>query len=601
MSIVQTEKTPHQARGRVVIEEDIPLVVSPITDNGPINRQTSKWWMASGIFLFVLAIYVLTSPGRIDIIDGQARFDVAYNWLTQGRPVLRDPWVGSIFGVSGRNGAIYSFYGAPASVLSMPLVGLGLHLDARNIDLRQFLFSLLSSIIGALIAPVLFLFYLELGVPTRKAFLWTMVSSFATMVWPASCTTFDNAQHALFGFSAAYLGFLSGRRDSKRFAFAGGLMAGILILYQEYFLLVIPAFAILTFDWISIRTKLLGRKSSTWQQTDSEGFISRFTGECRVLLALVRNAFRDPGEERSSCLRYIWFVAGVTIGVLVSFAYNDLRFGSLFENGKMRNFATRHPVWGNPISGLPTLLISPGKSLLLYSPPILLGILGIRSLWRRRPDVAVAILAASAALVAFLSCYAGAAGDWCWGPRYLTILLPLWALAFPFVPFTKVRRDVVLAIVGIGLLVQIMAVSVDTQRFFFQRGLGPFFWAEDHWAYFKRSALFARVGETLSLADGPPSGALLFHPGPGPIMGPYTYTNFGPPPQWPPSVVPHWMQHFKIFYLPAPWPLWMAWVPSAARPINLGAWLLALLGIALGGIGLVYHGFRIEPECTDTQ
>src|SRR5271157_3599776 len=59
---------------------------------------SSNKWIASGIFLLVLAIYVLSSPGRIDIIDGQARYDVAYNWLLEGRPVLRDPWIGQRMG-----------------------------------------------------------------------------------------------------------------------------------------------------------------------------------------------------------------------------------------------------------------------------------------------------------------------------------------------------------------------------------------------------------------------------------------------------------------------------------------------------------------------
>ncbi len=591
MTKVKTEATVPKAE--IVIHFDSAAVsVRPVSENNP-RSHNSKWWVASGIFVLVLAAYVLTSPGRIDIIDGQARFDVAYNWLTQGKPLLRDRWVGPIFGVSGRDGAIYSFYGAPGSVLSMPLVWLGVHFGGQNMELSHFLFSQTSSIIGALIAPVLFLFYLELGVTVRRAFLWAMVSSFATMVWPASCTTFDNAQHAFFGLSAAYFAFLSGRRHSRMLALVGGLMAGVLILYQEYFVVIVPSLAVLTLDWSSIRTRLLG------QRPDSERLTSRFACECRAVATMIRTALRRSGEERSTCLRHMWFLAGVTLGVAVSFAYNDLRFGSLFENGKMRNFAQRHPVWGNPISGLPTLLVSPGKSLLLYSPPLLLGILGIRCLWRRRPDVAFATLTASAALLSFLSCYAGAAGDWCWGPRYLTILLPLWALAYPFVSDAKIRREVVLAIVGVGLLVQFMAVSVETQRFFFQRGLGPFFWTEDHWAYFKRSALFARVGETLSLADGPPATATFFNSGPYPYS--HTYTSFGPGPQVPPSRVPLWMQQSKIFYLPAPWPLWMAWVPTVLRPINLGVWLWGLLGIAVGGVGLIYHGFRIEAERTDTR
>ncbi len=555
------------------------------------NRSgAARWWVAGGVFLLVLAAYVLTSPGRIDIVDGQVRFDVAYNWLTVGRPVVRDPWVGRDMGVPGRDGAVYSFYGAPASVLSMPLVWLGLHFGAHDIQSSQFLFSLTSSIVGALIAPVLFLFYLELGVEMRKAFLWTMVASFATLVWPASNTTFDNAQHAFFGLSAAYLGFLSMKRDSRKLALAGGLMAGILILYQEYFLLVIPALAVSTLSWSSIREELLGTGSQTGTGSNSKGLLSRIVTEIRAPFTLVQEAFRGPGEARSSCLRCLCFLLGVTIGLLLSFGYNDLRFGSFFDSGKMRNFSHRHPVWGNPIAGLLTLLISPGKSVFLYSPPLVLGLMGIRSLWRRRPETAFVIVNASVALILFMSCYAGVGGDWCWGPRFLTILLPLWALTFPFIPTGKVRREVVLAIVGAGLLVQAMALSVETQRFFFEKGLNDYFWAEDPWAYFKRSALFARAGETLSLSEGPPATAQYFNSAPG--LDWYTYAILGPPAQVPRNLSWLWMRNFKIYYLPRPWPLWMSWVKPALRPIDIWAWLLCLFGVAAAGSGLIYCGLR---------
>ncbi len=552
---------------------------------------SARWWIAGGIFLLVLSAYVLSNPGRIDIVDGQVRFDVAYNWITVGRPLVRDPWVGPDMGVPGRNGVVYSFYGAPASVLSMPLVWLGVHFNAHDIQLSQFLFSLTSSIVGALIAPVLFLFYLELGVEIRKAFLWTMVASFATLIWPASSTTFDNAQHAFFGLSAAYLGFLSARLDSKKLALAGGMMGGILILYQEYFLLMIPALALSTLDWGAMREKPLSdglEKAQTRTDSALARLVSGTAREIRVPVALVRAALRGPGKERSSCLRWLWFLLGVAVGLMACFAYNDLRFGSFFDSGKMRNFSHRHPVWGNPIAGLLTLLISPGKSVFLYSPPLVLGLLGIRSLWRRRPEVALVILNASVALVLFMSCYAGVAGDWCWGPRFLTSLLPLWALAFPFIPMGKVRRGFVVAIVGAGLLVQVMALSVETQRFFFEKGLTDYFWAEDPWSYFKHSALFARASEMLSLIDGPPATAQFFNSSPSADW--YTYTTLGPPAQVPRNLSPLWMRNFQIYYLPRPWPLWISWIKPALRPVDVQAWVLGVLSIAAAGCLLLYRG-----------
>ena len=553
-----------------------------------IEGSRSNLWIACGIFLVVLGIYSLSSPGRIDIIDGQARFDVAYNWLVTGRPIMRDNLIGPLMSVPGRHGLHYSYYGAPASIFAMPLVWLGLYTSAPAIQPSQFLFSLTSAIIGAGIAPILFLFYLELGVTRRKAFAWTMVSSFATLVWPSSTSTFDNAQHAFFALAAVYFGFLSARRKSFRFAVLGGLMGGILILYQEYFLLIIPALALSTLDWEfedSSENLLLGTKS---KPIVPRVVLTTKRATHRVM-AWVRTARQGPGEARSSCVRYCLFLTAVAMGVILSLAYNNLRFGSWLHDGKVTFAAERnYTLLGNPVAGLLTLLVSPGKSVLLYSPPLILGFLGIAKLRRRNPGLVTVIAAASVILVLFISCISFAGGDWCWGPRYLTPLLPLWALAMPFAVGFKLRRDLALAIIGVGFLVQILALSVENQRFFFARGLNDFFWAEDRWFYLKHSALLARVTETASLKDGAPATADLFSS--TPLLA--TYAPLGPPPAVPRNMTPVWIRHFQIFYLPRPWPLWMSYLPPARRPIPVGPWLAGLLGLTALGTGLICHGFR---------
>ena len=600
MTGIQLDRGLPQVSVHVTTEEIGQTSEQRASESGEVGggmATPAKWWIASGILLVVAAAYLLASPGRIDIIDGQIRFDVAYNWVIQGQPIVRDRVAASILGVTGRDGAVYSYYGAAASVLSMPLVWLGAHAGGQDIQFTQFLFSLTSPIMGALIALVLFLFYLELGIPIRKALVWTMVSSFATYIWPISCTSFDNPQHALFALAAAFLGYLSSKRKSNSLAAAGGWMAGILILYQEYFLLIVPALALSTLNWSAVREEWVDNGIEVGRKSGWARVTSTVCKPIRNLAALLRAALRGPGEARSSCLRYAYFLVGVTAGLLLSFAYNDLRFGSFLDNGKMHALSQRHPVWGNPIVGLPTLLVSPGKSLFLYSPPLVLGLLGIRFLWRRNPEVAFAVVNASILLVSFMSCYAGLGGDFCWGPRYLTVLLPLWSLAFPFVPLEKVRRDVVLGIVALGLVIQTMAVSVEPQRFFFERGFEDLFWAEDPWVYFKHSALFARVPEVASLSQGPPATAQFTTPTPNPDW--YTYSILGPPLNVPRSESPLWMQNFKIFYLPRPFPLAMSWIRPALRPINLGAWLWGILATGLLGVGLIYRGFGLTRRKTE--
>src|SRR5579871_1280312 len=220
----------------------------PELSHSVAGQRFRRFCAGLGLFLAVLGVYLITSPGRIDIIDGEARFDVAYSLVRTGKPIFRDPLIGPIVSVPGRGGYNYSYYGAPASFFGAPLVWLGLRSHAATIAPAQFMFSLTSAIFGAGIAPMLFLFYLELGVTVRRAILWTLVSSFATMVWPLSDSSFDNAQHAFFALTALYCAYLSVKRNSWALAAIGGLCAGILIQYQEYFVLLVPCFALATLD-----------------------------------------------------------------------------------------------------------------------------------------------------------------------------------------------------------------------------------------------------------------------------------------------------------------------------------------------------------------
>ena len=95
----------------------------PTNSQGESKIRTAQCRaLVGGTFLFFLAIYLISGPGRIDIIDGQHRFEVAWNFVERGRPIVRDAFLSARVGVDG---ARYSFYGLPASVAGTPLVWLG--------------------------------------------------------------------------------------------------------------------------------------------------------------------------------------------------------------------------------------------------------------------------------------------------------------------------------------------------------------------------------------------------------------------------------------------------------------------------------------------
>ena len=165
-------------------------------------------------------------------------------------------------------------------------------------------------------------------------------------------------------------------------------------------------------------------------------------------------------------------------------------------------------------------------------------------------------------------------------------------LAFPFVSLQgKFRQTLLLTNVSTGLFVQLLALSSENQRFFFERGFEDFFFVDDPWVYFKHSALFARVAETISLHNGPPSSAHFFNS--IPVRRWSTYCILGPG-NLSRTLAPEWMRSFKIYYLPRPWPLWMSTINPVLCPINVSGWLMGLLVLWLTGVGFIYFGVRAD-------
>jgi hypothetical protein len=506
-------------------------------------RLKKSGFVSLGIFLCVGAVYAATGPGRIDIIDGQYRFEVARNLLEHGTLEVRDPY---LFGAVPGIGGAYSPYGVSGSIVALPLVAAAAFGGPASVDRQQFFFSLTSAVLGAATAALLFLFYTTLGVALRPALLWTLVAAFATLTYPAATTTFDQTQHGFFVLAACMLAFVAGRRESMALAVAGGVALAVLVNYQETYVILFPT---------------LG-------------------------LATLAPTGASPDRRRRAFERYIVFIFVGGLGLLLWAALNKFRYGSLLFSGKGQN----HPSpFGNPLEGLAALLVSPGKSLFLYSPPTAIALFGVYHLVRRQRWLGLAVVTTCLAYLALISELSFYGGDWCWGPRYFAAILPVLALGFPFATFVRASdRAVVRLIVAAGLIVQLLGIGIDQHRFFYGRSLGPFFWYRSDGFYFKHSALFERPGEILeSIRHGVPGEADRFRP--GPYENSLTYAIFGGMghPELPPPV---WMRHYSVFWLPRPWPLWMITIPPDRRPIDVDAAGAALFCLALAGLFTIRHG-----------
>ncbi len=133
--------------------------------------------------------------------------------------------------------------------------------------------------------------------------------------------------------------------------------------------------------------------------------------------------------------------------------YNWSRFGSVTDFG-YSEFALTLSMPLNVLG----LLFSPGKGLILYSPLVVLGALGVPALWRQDRWLTAALLT----LLAILTCLSGAStywGDEVWGPRY--VVPAAWTLLVPIAWWTNTltRRRVLIGVTAAAFVVQLIGAS----------------------------------------------------------------------------------------------------------------------------------------------
>jgi 4-amino-4-deoxy-L-arabinose transferase-like glycosyltransferase len=127
-------------------------------------------------------------------------------------------------------------------------------------------------------------------------------------------------------------------------------------------------------------------------------------------------------------------LAALPFAALVLF-YNHARWGSFTNAGYILKptggVVMASPFGENPLAGLWGMFLSPGKSVFVYSPPLVLALWGLPRFFRRAPEVVWAMLLTITPVVLVYSRFHFWAGDWSWGARYLVFALPVLLLPLP--------------------------------------------------------------------------------------------------------------------------------------------------------------------------
>jgi hypothetical protein len=150
--------------------------------------------------------------------------------------------------------------------------------------------------------------------------------------------------------------------------------------------------------------------------------------------------------------------------VLALLLHNRIKTGSIFDTG----YRGQEGLFtGDLFAGLYGFLLSSGKGMFFYSPPLVLGLMGIRRSFEKDRAQTILLLSIILMVLGFSAKFHVWHGDYSWGPRYTTPVTALvLLLALPWLPEALARgrrhlRQAALAgLLALGLFVQGLGASL---------------------------------------------------------------------------------------------------------------------------------------------
>jgi hypothetical protein len=368
------------------------------------------------LFAAVACLYFATMSREVPWGDARPVYEVAVS-MVQGNGVsVPTRWPSDAD--PGRGGKFYAAQPWLPSLIHVPgatvrALLLNLHPSpevARLLD--ELGCHLAGGLLGALAACLFFQLCLRHGASPRVAGFAAIALSVGSITWVYARYPFTEiAQVVCFTGFFLELSQLVRRLD-RRTALATGLWAGMLLNTKYIYALCLPG--------------------------------------ALLVVALEHRKTLRP------LVRSIGFVAaGMLPGLVMVLLYNYLRFGSVTKTGYTKVGAV---MVENVLLSTWGFLFSPGKSIFLYTPPLVLALLGLPRFWRSQRATVLAMLATIVPVMLFYGRFPAWPGDWAWGPRYMVFAVPV--LLLPAIGFlSAVRwpgRSLAVGLVVVGFCVQML-------------------------------------------------------------------------------------------------------------------------------------------------
>ncbi|MGH9678683.1 MAG: hypothetical protein ACRD4Y_01905 [Candidatus Acidiferrales bacterium] len=383
------------------------------------------------LLLFLTFFYFLLSSGRVRTMD---EVSVAYqveSLAKHGTTAIPQAVRANLFyGTFDRFGRPESPYPPGQAVVLLPWFAAGQfaagHLPgvapgARDV-INDFFLTGESAFSAALAAALALAIFLQLGIAPKISLAAAAILALATPLAEYSGWLFSEplAAALLVGAAAVLFAGPPELPVSIGRALTAGALLGAAVWVRPTHVIAIPVF---------LAALIVRKKEKQW---NAATLVAIAAGMFIVLL-LWRNAYLH--------------------GKMFDFGYP-----SAAEGGKALNtFET--PLF----TGLLGFLVSPGKSIFLFSPPILLAMIGLPRLWLRDRGLAVVAAATPIVYLLFFATYTQWEGGYCYGPRYLVPALALLGLGIgpALEGASRNVRRFALGVFLAGLLVQVLGMATS--------------------------------------------------------------------------------------------------------------------------------------------
>ncbi len=406
-----------------------------------------------GLFVLFQGLYALTSSGNAFRIPDE--FEVYFQAehlvdagdlsIPQAQEIRQSVVVNGkvvgtqsmFFGKVGLDGKPYAPYGPLAAVLLVPhhvagrarasLVGIERVPRAQGLAWVIVVggITMLATATAAALTVVGFhRAAMAIGTPAPMALLLSLILGGATVLWPYGTSLFSEGfLAAAFMWAAVFLLEARSAAAPVRHVAIAALLIIVAGLTKVTSLIVAPAF---------------------------------------VAAVLAERSIDMPRRVRVAAA----IGGAIALAAALQLGWNTYRFGSPFDFGydwseTIPQLPARAFAIADIPRGLAIQLFSPGKSLFVWAPILVVALLYGTATWRRDRALATGLLTAGVVGLLVYAAYLFPEGGYAHGPRHLVPIVPLLILAAAGPTTAAHRKPVIYACAGVGLAIAVLATRVS--------------------------------------------------------------------------------------------------------------------------------------------